>query len=199
MDIERSHGAAAGRARLPALAASGVVAGFLLLEGRLRQGSEARSLQAGDADRGTTRAIGAAVPLAVGGPPLASALRIRHLPVGVGWLGTALAAGGVALRVWAARVLGASYTRTLRVRDAQPLVETGPYALVRHPGYAGALAMWTGYALSWRSLPALSAIGPMLVAYLRRIAAEEEMLDRVPGGGYRRYRQRTRRLIPGIY
>lgn len=184
---------------MPAIVATAAVAAFLGLEGRLRQGAEARTLDAGEGDRGTTRAIGAAVPVALLGPPLAALLPGRRLPAGVGWLGTALTAGGIGLHVWANRTLGASYTRTLRVRAEQAVVDSGPYSRVRHPGYAGSLLLWAGYALSWQALPAMLAAVPMVPAYARRIAVEEAMLSSALGAGYERYRERTRRLVPGLY
>jgi Isoprenylcysteine carboxyl methyltransferase (ICMT) family len=53
----------------------------------------------------------------------------------VAWGGVALMGGGLVLRVWAARVLGAFYTRTLRTSAGQRVVAEGPYRLVRHPDH----------------------------------------------------------------
>ena len=185
--------------RLPALVSCVAVMWFLALEGRVRQGAEARSLAADTADQGTTAAISAAFPLALIGPPVLSAVRGRHLPPVVGWAGAVLAIAGTGLRLAAARHLGASYTRTLRVRDAQAVVDTGLYAHVRHPGYAGTLALLFGYAISWQSPAALVAALPLIPAYARRMTAEERLLEAELGDAYARYRRRTRRLVPGIY
>lgn len=185
--------------RLPALVSCLAVTGFLALEGRVRQGAEARSLVADTADQGTTAAISAAFPLALIGPPVLSALRGRRLPSAVGWTGACLAIVGTGLRLAASRQLGASYTRTLRVADAQAVVDTGLYAHVRHPGYAGTLALLLGYALSWQSAAALLPALPLLPAYARRMTAEERLLEAELGDAYARYRRRTRRLLPGLY
>jgi protein-S-isoprenylcysteine O-methyltransferase Ste14 len=184
---------------VPGLVASLAVAAFLGYEGRLRQDDEARSLDAGAADEGTTRAIGAALPVALLGPPVVAALRGRGLPLTVGWSGAVVAVGGTVLRLAAARALGASYTRTLRVREDQAVVDSGLYAHVRHPGYAGVLALWLGYALSWQSPAALVPILPMVPAYIRRIDAEERLLESELGGPYAAYRGRTWRLVPRVY
>jgi protein-S-isoprenylcysteine O-methyltransferase Ste14 len=96
--------------------------------------------------------------------------------------------------------LGGSYTRTLRTEgDAQALVDTGPYRWVRHPGYAGSLLTWTGFAMSTRSAPVLALTTAMLgLAYARRITAEEQLLRRdLPG--YAAYCGRTRRLVPLLW
>jgi protein-S-isoprenylcysteine O-methyltransferase len=175
------------------------VAGFLGLEGRLRKGVQARSLEAGPADRGTTGAIGAAFPLALLGPPLLAALSGRRLPGAVGWAGAVIATAGMGLRLASARTLGASYSRTLRVQDGQAVVDTGLYAHVRHPGYAGTLSLLLGYALSWQSPAAVLPFVPMVPAYTRRMAAEERLLEAEFGESYASYRRRTRRLLPGVY
>jgi protein-S-isoprenylcysteine O-methyltransferase Ste14 len=102
--------------------------------------------------------------------------------------------------VWPARILGARYTRTLRVGEIHQVVDAGPYARIRHPGYAGTLTMWLGYGVALTSLPATAGIVvPASLAYDRRIGVEEAMLERELGDPYRRYQARTHRLVPGIY
>lgn len=97
------------------------------------------------------------------------------------------------------RTLGNSYTRTLRAESEQVVVETGPYRLVRHPGYAGSMLVWTGFALASRSTPVVAFVGTLLgTAYARRINAEEALLCRdLPG--YAAHSRRTRRLIPYVW
>lgn len=186
--------------RLPARVGRALLVSFFLAEGRLRQTPAARSLSAGESDQGTTRNIGVAFAVAgVAGPALATT-RQGRLPTPAGWAGVAVMGAGLSLRVWSARVLGAHYTRTLRTADDQPVIDAGPYAYVRHPGYAGVIAMWAGYGLALTSLPATTATTiPMLLAYHRRITAEETMLTASLGDPYRAYQQRTARLIPGVW
>lgn len=62
------------------------------------------------------------------------------------------------------------------------------------------LALWRGYGLALTSAPALLVTTvPNLVAYLRRMDAEEAMLAESLGEAYLAYQQRTRRLVPGLY
>jgi protein-S-isoprenylcysteine O-methyltransferase len=188
------------RRTLPAVAGSVLVAAFFAVEGRLREGEAARSLAAGQADRGTTRGVGAAFGVALTAGPAASMLPRGRLPVPAGWAGVAVMGGGLSLRIWAQRTLGAFYTRTLRTEQEQPVVEAGPYAFVRHPGYAAMIAFWAGYGLSLTSWPALAATAiPNALAYHQRITAEETMLESSLGDGYRAYQRRTARLVPGLY
>jgi protein-S-isoprenylcysteine O-methyltransferase Ste14 len=79
------------------------------------------------------------------------------------------------------------------------VVSTGPYAMVRHPMYAGAVAFFVGTPLllgSWWGL----AVTPALIVLLsvRALLEERTLADELPG--YRDYAARVRyRLVPGIW
>ena len=80
------------------------------------------------------------------------------------------------------------------------VVTGGPYRLIRHPGYAGSLLVWTGYCLGVGNWIALLVVGVlMLAAYGWRIRAEERMLVAALGEQYRHYQRRTTRLVPFLY
>lgn len=90
-------------------------------------------------------------------------------------------------------------SRIVEVEEGQEVVETGPYAVVRHPMYLGALLMMLAAPLAlgswWAVLPALANI-PLLAA---RITDEEALLQQ-DLEGYGAYMERTRyRLVPGFW
>jgi protein-S-isoprenylcysteine O-methyltransferase Ste14 len=180
-----------------------LLAAFVAIERRLRIGTAALSLETGAADRGTTRIIGAAFTLslfAVAASVFLDRAGILLLGEPIGWLGVLVMLAGIGLRIWAARVLGSSYTRTLRAAAGQRLVREGPYRLIRHPGYAGSIAMWIGAGLATRNIAVVLFIAVvMALAYGARIAAEERMLAAVFAGDYRDYARRSWRLVPLIY
>jgi protein-S-isoprenylcysteine O-methyltransferase Ste14 len=97
------------------------------------------------------------------------------------------------------RSLGSFYSRTLRVEDAQHVVDTGPYRWVRHPGYAGSLLVWLGFALASRSVPAVVLVTGLFSAVYRRRIVAEEMLLRRDLSGYVTYTERTKRLVPHVW
>jgi protein-S-isoprenylcysteine O-methyltransferase Ste14 len=175
------------------------VAGFFALEAATRQRGAASSLDASSDDRGTTRMIVAAYATSVSFAPLLRRTPSARLPRAAAPIGVGLQALGLGLRWWSMRTLGRSYTRTLRTEDAQHVVDTGPYAVVRHPGYAGSLLIWTGFALTSRSVPVVVAVAALLgTAYQRRITAEEVLLRRdLPA--YASYCKRTKKLIPLLW
>jgi len=90
-------------------------------------------------------------------------------------------------------------SRTVEVDSGQKVITTGPYAVVRHPMYAGVLLIYlfTPIALGsfWALIPfaILTAILPI------RILNEEKVLIR-DLEGYRAYMEKTKyRLIPGVW
>jgi protein-S-isoprenylcysteine O-methyltransferase Ste14 len=98
------------------------------------------------------------------------------------------------------RVLGAYYSRTLRVTETQVIITKGPYKIVRHPGYLGTICVWIGFGLGNSNWIATMAVALLLFGvYGYRIRSEEIMLIGTFGEHYQAYRQRTWRLLPFIY
>jgi len=88
---------------------------------------------------------------------------------------------------------------TIQVAEDQRVISTGPYALVRHPMYAGALLLILGLPLaldSWYGLLGIFGFVPLLIW---RLSDEEDFLTRnLPG--YAEYANKVRwRLIPGLF
>ncbi|MDR3660477.1 MAG: isoprenylcysteine carboxylmethyltransferase family protein [Mycobacterium sp.] len=172
------------------------VGGFFIQELILRRPGAASSLNASHDDEGTTRTLLESSALAYVLPLALRRLPLSVMPSAAAATGLIMQACGLALRVWSMRTLGASYTRTLRTAQDQSVVDTGPYRMIRHPGYSGALLMWIGLALSSRSAPATVLVaGLMGRAYQRRITAEENLLLRALPE-YGDYSRRTKKLIP---
>jgi len=178
-----------------------IIAGFLLVEIFLRKGESARSLDGGRFDRGSTRAVGAVYGVAVVLPTcllLAGAGRIES--PAVSWIGLALMLSGFLLRAWSMQVLGAFYSRTLRVSGSQDVVERGPYRIIRHPGYLGSIILWIGSGFAFSNWIDVMVIAPLVTGvYVYRIHAEEEMLSAALGQRYQRYRKNTWKLFPFLF
>ena len=175
------------------------LAAFVGLEATAREGGATSSLAASSDDQGTTRTMLTVYAVAVSVAPALRRVRSPQLPRAAGPVGLALEGAGLALRAWSMRTLGAAYSRTLRTDAEQTVIDTGPYRLVRHPGYAGSLLTWTGFALTSGSLPVVAVVGALLgYAYRRRIAAEEQLLRRELSP-YVAYSQRTKKLVPYVW
>lgn len=181
---------------------SGLLIGaWLLLEVVLRNGQEARSWSAGDADRSTTRLIVGTYALAFIGPFLLKGSGFGAVTTNsvVAWVGVAVGAAGLGVRIWSMRVLGRDYTRSLRTRREQTIVDRGPYRTIRHPGYLGSILVWTGNRLAVNWLIALITAVLLITVYCYRINAEEHMLEEHFGEAYSSYETRTWRLVPLLW
>lgn len=116
------------------------------------------------------------------------------------WLGILLVLVGVTVRWYSVRVLGAAFSRSVTVTESQEIVETGPYAIVRHPTYTGALLTFVGLGFALGTWPGLVLTAVLTgIGYGYRIHVEERAL-RGHLDGYADYCERTPyRLVPGIY
>ena len=83
-------------------------------------------------------------------------------------------------------------------RDQQ-VVSTGPYAVVRHPMYAGALVMMIGVPIALGSWWGLVPVAAMVAVIVARLVDEENLLA-IQLPGYAEYRRRvTHRLVPRVW
>jgi protein-S-isoprenylcysteine O-methyltransferase Ste14 len=85
------------------------------------------------------------------------------------------------------------------VEKDQRVIDTGPYAHVRHPMYAGVIWLFVGMPLALGSWWSLVLILPFVPVLLWRLLDEEKILQRdLPG--YTAYMRRVRsRLVPFVW
>ena len=76
-------------------------------------------------------------------------------------IGAALAWGGLGLRWWSQTELGSLFTFVVGIRKGHKLVQSGPYAVLRHPSYTGLAVGLVGIALFLRSA-ALTRLQPFI-------------------------------------
>jgi protein-S-isoprenylcysteine O-methyltransferase Ste14 len=124
---------------------------------------------------------------------------IAFLPDWMYLVGIVFMFGGIVLRQWAISVLGRYFSRVIGVQKEQKVVDSGPYSLIRHPSYTGALIFYVGMGLSMQSwAAALVAVIVFGIVYGYRIFAEEKVLINELGNNYVEYKKRTKRIIPFI-
>jgi protein-S-isoprenylcysteine O-methyltransferase Ste14 len=98
--------------------------------------------------------------------------------------------------VFRANTYGAA---TIQVAENQTVVSTGPYAVVRHPMYSGALILMVGIPLALGSWWGLALIVPILAGLVWRLIDEERFLSRNLSG-YPDYMRKVRwRLVPFVW
>ena len=88
---------------------------------------------------------------------------------------------------------------TIELAADQKVISTGPYAVLRHPMYAGALVLLLGMPIALGSWWGLLVLVVMMPALIWRLFDEEKFLAKnLPG--YTEYLQKVRfRLIPRVW
>jgi protein-S-isoprenylcysteine O-methyltransferase Ste14 len=117
----------------------------------------------------------------------------------VRWLGVVLFTVGGGLRLWPVFVLGRRFSGLVAIQPGHELVTSGVYRVIRHPSYLGLLVNSLGWVVAFRSGVGVLLTALLIPPLLARIHAEERLLRTQFGGEYDAYRNRTWRLIPGLY
>jgi protein-S-isoprenylcysteine O-methyltransferase Ste14 len=88
---------------------------------------------------------------------------------------------------------------TIQLAEGQKVISTGPYAIVRHPMYAGGTLYLIGTPLALGSYWGLAAVAAMLPILIWRLLDEERFLAAdLPG--YPQYQRQVRyRLVPFVW
>lgn len=122
------------------------------------------------------------------------------LPVLFFWVGIVLVITGASLRAYSVWTLRHFFALSVQVTSDQSIVQTGPYKYLRHPAYTGSILTFIGFALAFRSFPAIIVTTIIIVLiYKYRITVEENMLENSFGEGYEKYEKSTWRVIPFVW
>jgi protein-S-isoprenylcysteine O-methyltransferase Ste14 len=121
-----------------------------------------------------------------------------RVPAWVIAAGTVLIVAGYALFILVMRA-NSFLSRVVELQEGQKVIDTGPYALVRHPMYLSTLMIYFATPLvlgSWWALIPAFAYLPLIAA---RVVNEEALLAKgLPG--YEEYRSKVRwRILPGLW
>lgn len=121
-------------------------------------------------------------------------------PVSATALGIALCVVGYGFAVWAiAENRFFTFNVRIQTERGHEVCDTGPYRLVRHPGYAGNVLAMVGLTLALSSTWAgVACVAALVVAVLRTALEDRALQEELRG--YRGYAERVRyRLIPGVW
>jgi len=114
----------------------------------------------------------------------------------IGWLLAALVICGFLFMWWARTHLGQLWSSSVTRKEHHHVVDTGPYAIVRHPIYTGLLVAIVGTMLIRVTI--ITLIGSALIAAGIYVKArvEEAFLRQQLGDSYAAYARRVPMLVP---
>ena len=160
------------------------------------QSDEAAQRGRGSAYRGAVM-IGAVLLFGVGIGGTQAGQPLWITGPNLAWFCVAIAIAGLAFCWWARLHIGRLWSTQVDRKAGHRVIDTGPYAIVRHPIYAGIMvAAFATAALVGRST-AIAGAAIMMFGFWIRARLEERFLRNELGPGlYDAYRRRVPMLLP---
>lgn len=103
---------------------------------------------------------------------------------------------GLCFAVWARMHLGKYWSSRVTLKENHRVIQTGPYASVRHPIYSGLILALFGTAITLGTISAFVGFAFMLISFVRKLKIEETWLRSQFGAEYEAYQNRVKALIP---
>jgi len=114
------------------------------------------------------------------------------------YVGFILTVLGLAFAIWARLELGGNWSAMVTVKEQHTLVRRGPYAIVRHPIYAGGLLAMLGTAIVYGQAGCFLAVLLAFIGWWFKARREEQFMTQEFGDQYRTYQQQVKQLIPFV-
>ncbi len=114
------------------------------------------------------------------------------------YAGLALTIAGLCFMAWSRVALGRNWSATVTIKEDHDLVRSGPYAIVRHPLYAGVLLAMFGTAIFFGQIRGFIAFCLTFGGWWLKSRTEEAFMVEHFGAPYRRYQERVKALIPYV-
>jgi protein-S-isoprenylcysteine O-methyltransferase Ste14 len=143
--------------------------------------------------------IAGVVLLFVAGRDFDPEMRLWDTPPAVRWCLVGLTAAGFAFCWWARIHLGRMWSSTVTRKADHHIVDTGPYALVRHPIYTGIILAAAAMAVLKARPIAFAGCAMVVLGFWLKARLEERFLRSELGPeAYDAYARRTGMLFPGL-
>jgi protein-S-isoprenylcysteine O-methyltransferase Ste14 len=130
--------------------------------------------------------------------PHSDVVRMWVLPPVVNWSLVAVAAAGFGVCWWARIYMGRTWSWHITRKEDHQIVDTGPYALVRHPIYTGLIIAAAATAVLQARPWAWVGFGLFVLGLWIKARSEEIFLRAELGEDYGAYARRTGMLLPGL-
>jgi protein-S-isoprenylcysteine O-methyltransferase Ste14 len=114
-------------------------------------------------------------------------------------MGTVFTIIGVAFAIWSRQSLRTNWSSVVAITEGQQFIQSGPYAIVRHPIYAGMLLALLGTTLVSSTVGSLLGFLLAIISLWQKARIEEQFLMAEFGEQYANYQHEVKFLIPFIY
>jgi protein-S-isoprenylcysteine O-methyltransferase Ste14 len=105
---------------------------------------------------------------------------------------------GAAFTVWARITLGRNWSAEVTFKQDHELIESGPYALARHPIYTGLIVMALGTAINYGRAIGFALLVALCGGLWWKARQEERIMSRHFPGAYAEYKTRVHAIIPFV-
>jgi protein-S-isoprenylcysteine O-methyltransferase Ste14 len=126
-----------------------------------------------------------------------------NITFALGLIGLLLYLVGLIFMLWARRTLGKywglSTSLQVKLHDDHQIIQSGPYAFIRHPMYFGWWTAMLGLTLLYPVWALFILFLSTLISFIGRARREEAALAEKFGNSWIEYKKRTKFTIPFIY
>jgi protein-S-isoprenylcysteine O-methyltransferase Ste14 len=119
-------------------------------------------------------------------------------PLALGVGSDCIVVAGVAVTVWARIALGRNWSAEVTFKQDHELIESGPYALARHPIYTGLILMGLGTAINVGRPVGFGVLVALCGGLWWKARQEERIMSTHFPDEYADYKARVRAIIPFV-
>jgi protein-S-isoprenylcysteine O-methyltransferase len=113
--------------------------------------------------------------------------------------GFVITVAGIGFAIWARFALKGNWSSAVTVKQDHELIQNGPYAILRHPIYAGFSLAALGTAITIGEVRGFIAVVLSVFAWRLKWGAEEAYMSEQFGAQYTGYKRRVKAIVPGIW
>lgn len=123
---------------------------------------------------------------------------VWHTTLALGVVTDCIVLAGAAFTVWARVTLGRNWSAEVTFKQDHELIESGPYALARHPIYTGLIVMALGTAINYGRVIGFVLLFAMCCAVWWKARQEERLMTRHFPDAYASYKLRVHAIVPFV-
>ena len=129
---------------------------------------------------------------------VSSRSRLWQTTLALGVVTDLLVLSAAAFTVWARITLGRNWSAEVTFKQDHELIESGPYALARHPIYTGLIVMALGTAINYGRTIGFAVLFAFCGAIWWKARQEERIMSAHFPDAYAAYKLRVRAIIPFV-